>query len=42
MLIRFDIHGLSMNSREDIEGIMTATKDAHKMIDAEVEEYSTD
>ncbi|KAF8368859.1 ath-1, partial [Pristionchus pacificus] len=32
----FDIHGLSMNSREDIEGIMTATKDAHKMIDAEI------
>lgn len=29
-----------MNSREDIEGIMTATKDAHKMIDAEVEDIS--
>ncbi|GMR52839.1 hypothetical protein PMAYCL1PPCAC_23034, partial [Pristionchus mayeri] len=32
----FDIHGLSMNSREDIEGIMTATKEAHKMLDAEI------
>ncbi|GMS98559.1 hypothetical protein PENTCL1PPCAC_20734, partial [Pristionchus entomophagus] len=32
----FDIPGRAMNSSEDCEGIMTATKDAHKMLDAEI------